>query len=155
MRSPLTRSILPSRHLSRAFLPFTPHLFLYSFCPTGGSSWPGWKTISFLPLIAFFLCYDIFEKSSKAISISLGLSLRLGIRSRCFSQFGRNISGCSGSELSTRSSSMSLYQFGITKIIDFYLSFPTACFMTFFLSSTIIQSQRLGGVLIQVFASRA
>ena len=83
------------------------------------------------------------------------LSPRLGVRSCYLWPFRYNISECSRPELLTKSSSVFLYRFGIAKISDFCLAPPTACLMTFFLSSTIIRSRRCRGVSIQVFPSRA
>ena len=138
MWSPLTCSILPSRQLSPTLPPFTLRSFLYSSYPIGGLSWPSWKTVLSLILCAFFLLCDIFGKSSKSLSISISSSLRLGIGLYCLWPFRHNISGYSRTELSTRSSSMTLYQFGIAKISDFYPALTTAYLMTFFLNSIII-----------------
>ena len=103
-------------------------------------------------LLSFNPCF--FAYSSCLIEGSSS-SPRLGVGSRYLRPFGRNISGYSRSELSTRSSSVSLYQFGITKISNFCSAPLTACLMTFFLSSRIIQSRHCKGVSIQVFPSQA
>lgn len=132
MRSLLTCSILPSQRPPQALLPFIHRFFLYSSCLTGRLSRPGWKTVLSSTLSALFLQCDMFRKSSKLVSIFTSLSSRLGIGLRFLWPFGRKIPGCSRSELSTKSSNVSLYFFETAKISDFCLAPATACSMTFF-----------------------